>query len=470
MSGIPIPSQKRPHSSLEEQAGSRPQPKVLLLQLSTIIEGRNSIADCFRTALAAVLNKKDIPLFTEEELYRECYRSPLVVDMMRNLGIRELSEEEQNQLADQYVQNWRDRGLPLLTLCRGARELLEAAKAQDSIKVAILTNNVPVAKAVLEMLHVSHLVDTVGQRRTHRHTSVSCLMLLVTTQVLDTLSYEAHRTTDGEVGQPGLHFWVHWYHVVVPWFDRLTRRNNPANNAEMDVSGSPEGEQTTNAPNTSATTVTTHADLVDSEQTRTFLHPSEALLVSRTIYDLKIVAQSGMQTCWLHDISEAAHPETNAANVNDNADASSASGDKTPLTVEQLIAETDWYEQEKKENMLRKARQYREEDEKTKSEVDFAFSELDDLKAFVFGAGDRSATASLGDDNQGEVGVAPLGVTKDQEVVIKAEEAVIKAEEDDGSVFGLNPTKDDQVVVIDDNDSDNGGDEVLFVGEGKVVA
>ncbi|KAK4145940.1 uncharacterized protein C8A04DRAFT_26099 [Dichotomopilus funicola] len=442
MSGIPGSGQKRPRSLLEEQGVTHPRPKVLLIELSTIIEGKAALVDCLRMALTSVLIQEEIPLFTGEELYRECYLSPLVFDMMKDMGIRELSDDEELTFAKKYFESWQNAGLPLMTLCNGAREFLEAAKAQESIKVAILSNNVPVAKSVLEMLGVEHLVDN----------------------LIETHSYEAHRTTDGESKEPAFYFWSHWYHVVVKWFDRITGGHNLilTDNIAMDAPSSQKDEHMKDDSSTVVTTVIAHANPISSQKRASSLHPSEVLLVSRAIYDFKIVAHSGMQTCWLHDIDEAADPETNAVAVNDSADTSKASGGKTPLTVQHLIAETNWSEQEKKENRLRRAQQYRAAVEKIKSEVDFTFSELDELTAFVFGADDRSATASLRDDNEGEIGVAPVGVAQDQQVVVKSEE-------DDGSVMGLSPIKDDQVVVIEDNDSDDSDDEVLFIGETKVV-
>ena len=160
----PAIGQKRAYSAVDSDHPAPkkvPRTKVLLLHLNVLLSFQEATTRTLRAAISEVLPAADTPELTDEAILLAFSKSPALKEILKHLGIRDLTPEENSQLHECYPRVYAREGWPLIQLAPCAREFLSEAKQRDDISLAVMSNNLGKATELLDKLGVSDLVEAV---------------------------------------------------------------------------------------------------------------------------------------------------------------------------------------------------------------------------------------------------------------------------------------------------------------------
>ena len=162
--GGPVTGQKRAYSAANSPSADSkevPHTKVLLLHLNVLLSFKDATTRTLRAAISEVLPAADTPELADEAIWLAFFKSPALMEILKHLGIRDLTPEENSELHDCYPRVFAQEGWPLIQLAPHAREFLSEVKQRDDISLAVMSNNLGKAAGLLDRLGVSDLVEAV---------------------------------------------------------------------------------------------------------------------------------------------------------------------------------------------------------------------------------------------------------------------------------------------------------------------
>ncbi|KAK4125730.1 hypothetical protein N657DRAFT_688421 [Parathielavia appendiculata] len=279
-----------------------PPIRAILIHLSALLSSDAAITSTLRKALSGILPRRDIPDMADEAILRAFSTSSNFYTILRELNVRNLSDDERKDIESRYCVVYEMEGIRKLCLDPHANSFLEEAARQPYFRLATTSSNPMLA---------ANLVEKLG---------IKSLEAVIPTSDLDSITdpSEARKTFHSKI----------WKRLIEPWFSDPIRRGgwDSSSCSELDDSSKDIASKLTTTttatsnddnPQAKITTITTSQtvdipkpDLTANnpnnyrgpDPTAAPLQPSEVMVISCTLYDLNIAKAAGMQTCWVRKI------------------------------------------------------------------------------------------------------------------------------------------------------------------------
>ncbi|KAK4096084.1 hypothetical protein N658DRAFT_459299 [Parathielavia hyrcaniae] len=305
MATKPTVGHKRTRSLvLSESVGTKPtapetapQIRAVLIHFSALLSSNAAVTSTLRKALSGIISKREIPDMTDEAILRAFSTSPNLCNILRHLGVRELTDDERQDIESQYLLVYEMQGYKQLRLDSEVNSFLNAAARQPHLRLATLSNNPVLAADLVEQLGIGALEAVIPTNALNGMTEPS----------------EAHNIFHSEV----------WNRLILPWFnDPVGGMNQDDASPEHDDSSkkiapkptttttpsttSQTGSTANPAPNPTANNNSNPNNYHGPNPSAAPLHPSEVMVISCALYDLDTAKYTGTQTCWVRKTSAAA--------------------------------------------------------------------------------------------------------------------------------------------------------------------
>ncbi|KAK4097964.1 hypothetical protein N658DRAFT_257330 [Parathielavia hyrcaniae] len=131
--------------------------RVILIRFSALLSSDADVTSTVRKSLSGIILKKEIPDMTDEAILRAFSTSSSFCNILRELGVREPTDDERKDIESQYRLVYEIQGCKQLRLDPQANSFLNAAARQAHLRLATLSNNPVLAADLVEKLGVNAL-------------------------------------------------------------------------------------------------------------------------------------------------------------------------------------------------------------------------------------------------------------------------------------------------------------------------
>jgi hypothetical protein len=135
-----------------------PPLRAILIHLSALLSSDAAVTYTVRSVLKELLPEEEIPEMSDEDILRAFTTSPRIYSILKELGVRELTNDEINRMETLYRIEYFSEGWPRLCLDPHAKAFLEeAVRQRPHLRLAVMSNNPPKAAELLGNLGIKEL-------------------------------------------------------------------------------------------------------------------------------------------------------------------------------------------------------------------------------------------------------------------------------------------------------------------------
>jgi hypothetical protein len=167
---------KRARSLVDSESGdpkpdapqATPPIRAILIHLSALLSSDEAVTHTVRTVLSELLEEDEIPEMSDEDILRAFTTSSRIHDIVRELGVRKLTNDEINRMESLYRIEYFAEGWLRLCLDPHAKAFIEEAiRQRPHLRLAAISNNPPKAWELFGKFGVKEF-ETVGDKITRK--------------------------------------------------------------------------------------------------------------------------------------------------------------------------------------------------------------------------------------------------------------------------------------------------------------